>query len=107
MGVMGRRSSGIRRTSLRSYIRRRILTYTVGLAPKRQRLEARGTSIPNHHYLTGALNPLGACGGRYGTSRAQAQRTSLRSYIPRRLLTYTVGLAPKRQTKAIYDYPLI
>jgi hypothetical protein len=36
--LWGRRGSGIRRTSLRSYILQCILSYTVDLVPKQQRL---------------------------------------------------------------------
>ncbi|MDR1986092.1 MAG: ADP-ribosylglycohydrolase family protein [Treponema sp.] len=52
------RSTGIRLTSLRSSIGRSLLTYTVGLALKRQRREARSdppSYCPGH---TGAVNPL-------------------------------------------------
>ncbi|MDR0722920.1 MAG: hypothetical protein LBF75_09075 [Treponema sp.] len=93
----GRRRSEERRTSLRSYILRRVLTYIVGLAPKRQTQEARGAATAYHHCPLWALNPLGgACGERYeGRRRLEEWRTSLRSYILRSVLTYIVGLAPK------------
>jgi hypothetical protein len=71
-----RRSAGIWRTSLRACIRRSVLIYTGGLAPKRQKPEARGGPLSYCQGPTGALNPLGggkdrasirgACGERYG-----------------------------------------
>ncbi|MHB9293278.1 hypothetical protein Holit_02399 [Hollandina sp. SP2] len=45
-------------TFLRSCILRRVLTYTVGLAPKWQRPEAEGASMAYHQCLTGAVRPL-------------------------------------------------
>jgi hypothetical protein len=54
----------MRRTSLRSCIRGSVLIYTVGLAPKWQKREARDDPPSYYHGHIGAISPL--AGGHIG-----------------------------------------
>ncbi|MHB9292862.1 hypothetical protein Holit_01973 [Hollandina sp. SP2] len=88
-----RRSTVVRPTSLRSYILRSVLTYTVakyrGFGSKATKTRCKGRPARSLPRPCMGSKPAG---GRYGERRSTVVRpTSLRSYILRTVLTYTVA----------------
>jgi hypothetical protein len=101
-----RRSTGERLTSLRSCVIGERLHLDRGQVPQvwlqsGKDLKQGATRVLTTRPYRGIKPPGGrACGGRYGVRSSSRMRpTSLRSYLLQSVLSYTVGLAPKRQRR--------